>query len=134
MKVLAHCIDSAYLDEIDALILLLNLSSGVKRVLPIFRSDCCYKDNPECPVEEIKKTGEMWKNKSFYLEIEDQEDIDKNLFETEKSLLGEVGSQLMESVEKMTTDEWIFKFKQSDLFRRIRREQRCGHPNIPSES
>lgn len=124
-KLLANCLDAKYLEEEELLLVFVQLPEmGVKRVLPLPRSDCVYKGNKCVPHEEMHRTAEMWKGKPFFLGIVDEDadtdtDVPSSMFEKEKVMLGDVGTQMLDFAEKMTTDEWIMQFKQAELFQRL---------------
>lgn len=120
-EIIADCWDAKYDEEIETLLIFCYLRDmGVKRVLPIRRADVVFKGNPEVPHEEMHKTANLWKGKPFKLQMHDDVDPEKGpgLFMKEKVMINNIGSQMMEIADKMSTDEWIMKFKTEDLFRR----------------
>jgi hypothetical protein len=127
MKLLANCLDARYIEDVEVLLVFLEIPDmGYKRVLPINRCDCRFGELPVVPHEEMQKTAEMWKGKPFYLGIvdDDGEYDPKDSFLREKVMLGDIGTQMLDIAEKMSTDEWIMRFKQEEMFKRV--TKKCG--------
>lgn len=123
-EMVAECWDAKYDEEMEILLVFVYIrEKGVKRVLPLRRADLTFKGSPNPPHEEMYKTAEMWKGHPFNLQIVDDEQKEEGeeLFKNEKCMLGEVGSEMMNIAEKMSSDEWIMKFKKDHLFRKKER-------------
>ena len=120
-EMIADCWDARYEEDLETLLVFCYIRDmGVKRVLPIKRSDVCFKGNPVTPHEEMYKTAELCKGKPFKLQIVDEESEEKGpgLFLKEKVMMGDVGSQMMDVADKMSSDEWIMQFKTDKIFGR----------------
>ena len=115
IDVVVECWDARYEEDIEMLLVFCYIPDmGLKRVLPIRRADMCFHGG-EVPHEEMRKTAELWKGKPFKLQIT-SDDEDESDFMKEKFMIGEIGSQMMEVTDKMSSDEWIMKFKTERLF------------------
>ena len=129
--IVADCWDARYEEDIETLLVFCYLREmGVKRVLPLNRADFSFQGNPDVPHEEMYKTAELWKGKPFNLQIEDGDEKKEGeaLFSNEKFMIGDVGNQMMDIADQMSSDEWVMKFKTDDLFGRMR----CGQKDSQS--
>jgi len=117
------CIDAKYDEDDEILVLSCIFEGGIGQRIVVFnREDFHYKHHGnKVPHHEMHKTAQLFKNKPFYLRVEDDPAMDK-MTDEEKEKYADmfrrnIGSTLEGVTEGIQSDARIMHRKQEDIFR-----------------